>query len=226
MIEALCFRRFEWPDTPPHVGDIERILTLTGVSAPVTVDGQRTIRPVYTPICTQNPYKPVTVTIDDKSYTLLWSDLIQVAPAKLYYMELKSTIAQLSCTLQSNIVSSRTTKYIKSVDPTKPEIQAISTGQTKAIPILPVSSSLNSDDILTVGDGDIRAQGIREAWNVALGMYSQLMGVHTTDTVKKERLITDEAETMYNPTDLCRENEIRQRQKVAEWLGIQFKTNI
>lgn len=226
MIDALCFRRFEWVNTPAHVGDLERILTLTGVAAPVTVDGQKTIRPIYTPLRAQNPHNPITLDIEGRLYTFLWSDLIQVAPAKVYCEELKAIMRQLSCTLQSNIVSSRTTKYIKAVDPSKPELQAISTGQSNAIPILPVSSSLNADDIITVGDGDIRAQGVREAWNVALGMYSQLMGVHTTDTVKKERLITDEAETMYNPTDICRENEIRQRQKVAEWLGITFKTNI
>ena len=48
MIDALFYNRFEWIGDTAGVGDVERLLTWTGVSVPVVVDGRPTIRPVYT----------------------------------------------------------------------------------------------------------------------------------------------------------------------------------
>ena len=90
--------------------------------------------------------------------------------------------------------------------------------------MLEVGSSLSADDIVSVGDGDIKSQSIREAWTTALSIYAQQLGVDCVDTMKKERLVVDEANATGDITALIRANEIETRQRVADWLGLDFVT--
>lgn len=228
MIDALFYNRFEWIGDTKGIGDIERLLTWTGVSVPVVVDGRPTIRPVYASLDYLSPDKTVKLTPlgVSKAQEFEIQELFQVAPANKLRLRLENTYEELSKTLQQNIISSRITKYIKTADASRPNIQAISTGQYGAIPVLEVGSSLSSDDIVTVGDGDIRAQNIREAWNTALTITAQELGVHSVDTIKKERLVADEAEATSDITEIVRLHEISVRQRVAEWLGLKLKVLI
>ena len=228
MIEALFYNRFEWIGDTKGIGDVERLLTWTGVSVPVVVDGRPTIRPVYTNMDYLIPTEKVSLTpmglANSQEFEL--QEVFQVAPARSLHMKLAQTHTELVKTLDQNIISSRTTKYIKTADASRPNILEISTGQCSAIPVLEVGSSLSSDDIITVGDGDIKAQNIREAWNTALTMAAQALGVHSVDTIKKERLVADEAEATADITELVRLHEISVRQRVAEWLGLKLKVLI
>mgnify|MGYP001079919479 CR=1 FL=1 len=228
MIEALFYNRFEWIGDTKGIGDIERLLTWTGVSVPVVVDGRPTIRPVYTQIDYLTPDKTVALAPMglSKAQEFELQELFQVAPARSLHMQLSGTYGELVKTLNQNIISSRTTKYIKTADASRPSIMEISTGQCNAIPVLEVGSALSSDDIVTVGDGDIKAQNIREAWNTALTMAAQALGVHSVDTIKKERLVADEAEATSDITEIIRLHEISVRQRVAEWLGLKLKVLI
>lgn len=228
MIDALFYNRFEWIGDTRGIGDIERILTSTGLSVPVVVDGRPTIRPVTTTLDYVTPYNPVTLRphgLSD-SQEFEFQEIFQVAPARLLHQNLTATHTELMKTLQQNIISSRTTKYIKTSDASRPSIMEISTGQCGAIPVLEVGSALSSDDIVTVGDGDIRAQNIREAWNTTLTMTAQALGVHAVDTIKKERVLADEAESTSDITEIVRLHEIQVRQRVAEWLGLTLKVLI
>ena len=228
MIDALFYNRFEWVGGTAGIGDIERLLTWTGVSVPVVVAGRPTIRPVYTNMDYLIPTEKVSLTpmglANSQEFEL--QEVFQVAPARSLHMQLVQTRAELVKTLNQNIVSSRTTKYIKTPDASRPAILEISTGQCNAIPVLEVGSALSSDDIVTVGDGDIKAQCVREAWNTALTMAAQALGVHSVDTIKKERLVADEAEATSDITTIVRQHEISVRQRVAEWLGLRLKVLI
>ena len=228
MIDALFYNRFEWIGDTKGLGDIERLLTWTGVSVPLVVDGRPTIRPVYVDLDYRTPDQTVALTPMGMAKTQEFEiqEVFQVAPANKLHLRLVSTHEELTKTLYQNIISSRITKYIKTGDASRPSIQAISTGQFGAIPVLEVGSSLSSDDIVTVGDGDIKAQNIREAWNTALSMTAQALGVHSVDTIKKERLVADEAEATADITEIVRLHEISVRQRVAEWLGLKLKVLI
>lgn len=228
MIDALFYNRFEWVGDTTGIGDIERLLTWTGVSVPVVVDGRPTIRPVYIDMEYLSPIKKASITpmgwCNSREFEL--QEVFQVAPARLLHTQLTATHTELVKTLNQNIISSRTTKYIKTADASRPSIMEISTGQCSAIPVLEVGSALSSDDIVTVGDGDIKAQNVREAWNTALTMTAQALGVHSVDTIKKERLVADEAESTSDITEVVRLHEISVRQRVAEWLGLKLKVLI
>lgn len=222
MIESLLYRRFRWKGNTRAIGDVERILTWTGVSVPVVVNGIRTIRPVYNTLKFALPFEklPLNPTDEQKEYD--WSDIYSVAPAHRFELELDDIQSELLKTLNLNIITSRMTKYIRTADANNPTIQAISSGQGAAIPVLEVGSSLSADDIVAVGDGDIKSQAIREAWTTALSIYAQQLGVDCIDTMKKERLVVDEANATADITAIIRANEIETRQKVAEWLGLDF----
>lgn len=228
MIDALFYNRFEWIGDTTGIGDVERLLTWTGKSVPVVVDGRPTIRPVYTDLDYLIPTQKASLTpmglANSQEFEL--QDIFQVAPARSLHMQLAATHTELVKTLNQNIISSRTTKYIKTADASRPSILEISTGQCSAIPVLEVGSALSSDDIVTVGDGDIKAQNIREAWNTALTMAAQALGVHSVDTIKKERLVADEAEATSDITEIVRLHEISVRQRAAEWLGLKLKVLI
>lgn len=228
MIDALFYNRFEWIGDTSGIGDIERLLTWTGLSVPVVVDGRPTIRPVATNMDYLTPTEKVSLTpiglANSQEFEL--QEVFQVAPARSLRMQLAQTHTELVKTLNQNIVSSRTTKYIKTADASRPCILEISTGQCNAIPVLEVGSALSSDDIVTVGDGDIKAQNVREAWNTALTMAAQALGVHSVDTIKKERLVADEAESTSDITEIVRLHEISVRQRVAEWIGLKLKVLI
>lgn len=228
MIDALFYNRFEWIGDTKGIGDIERLLTYTGVSVPVVVDGMPTIRPVYANLDYLSPNMTISLTPMglSKAQEFEFQEIFQVAPAKSLHMQLAARYTELMKTLDQNIISSRTTKYIKTADASRPSILEISTGQCNAIPILEVGSALSSDDIVTVGDGDIKAQNVREAWNTALTMAAQALGVHSVDTIKKERLVADEAEATSDITEIVRLHEISVRQRVAEWLGLKLKVLI
>ena len=228
MIDALFYNRFEWIGDTTGIGDIERLLTWTGVSVPVVVDERPTIRPVYTELDYLSPITTASLTPMGvaKAKEFEPQDIFQVAPARKLHLQLSNTHEELMKTFNQNMISSRITKYIKTADASRPSIQAISTGQYGAIPVLEVGSALSSDDIVTVGDGDIKAQNIREAWNTALTMAAQALGVHSVDTIKKERLVADEAEATSDITEIVRLHEISVRQRVAEWLGLKLKVLI
>ena len=225
MIDALFYNRFEWIGDTTGIGDVERLLTWTGVSVPVVVDGRPTIRPLYIDMDYLTPIKKASITPmglgNSREFEL--QELFNVAPARSLHMQLAQTRTELVKTLNQNIVSSRTTKYIRTADASRPSILEISTGQCNAIPVLEVGSALSNDDIVTVGDGDIKAQNIREAWNTAITMAAQALGVHSVDTIKKERLVADEAEATADITEIVRLHEISVRQRVAEWLGLKLK---
>lgn len=222
MIEGLLYRRFRWIGDTRSIGDIERILTWTGLAVPVVINGNRTIRPVYSSIKFALPYENLVLTPSDTAKEYDWSEIYSVAPAHRFELELDDLHAELLKTLNMNIISSRMTKYIRTADANNPTIQAISSGQGAALPVLEVGSSLSSDDIVSVGDGDIKSQAIREAWTTALSIYAQQLGVDCVDTTKKERLVVDEANATADITALIRAHEIETRQRVAEWLGLDF----
>lgn len=228
MIDALFYNRFEWVGDTSGIGDIERVLTWTGVSVPVVVNGRPTIRPVYTELDYLTPIKKASITpmglTNSQEFEL--QEVFQVAPARALHAQLSAANIELMKTLNQNIISSRTTKYIKTTDASRPSILEISTGQCSAIPVLEVGSALSSDDIVTVGDGDIKAQNVREAWNAVLTITAQALGVHSVDTIKKERLLADEAEATFDVTEIVRLHEINVRQRVAEWLGLKLKVLI
>lgn len=228
MIDALFYHRFEWIGDTSGMGNIERLLTWTGVSVPVVVDGRHTIRPVYTCLDNALPTEKISLTPMGltKAIEFELKDIFQVAPARALCIQLEQTRSELLRTLNQNIISSRTTKYIKTSDASRPSVLAVSTGQCGAIPVLEVGSALSNDDIVTVGDGDIKAQYVREAWNTALTMTAQALGVHSVDTIKKERLVADEAEATSDITEIVRLHEISVRQRVAEWLGLKLKVLI
>lgn len=222
MIDGLLYRRFRWEGKTRAIGDIERILTWTGVSVPVVINGNRTIRPVYNTIKFALPYEKLCLSPTDDQKEYDWSDVYSVAPAHRFELELDDLHTELLKTLNMNVISSRMTKYIRTADANNPTIQSISSGQGGALPVLEVGSSLSADDIVSVGDGDIKSQSIREAWTTALSIYAQQLGVDCVDTMKKERLVVDEANATGDITALIRANEIETRQRVAEWLGIGF----
>ena len=228
MIDALFYSRFEWIGDTRGIGDVERLLTWSGKSVPVVVGGRNTIRPVNIDcdylIPTDKVFLLPMGLAKPQEFEL--QEIFQVAPARSLHTQLAQTHAELMKTLNQNIISSRTTKYIKTADASRPSILEISTGQCSAIPVLEVGSALSSDDIVTVGDGDIKAQNIREAWNTALTMAAQALGVHSVDTIKKERLVADEAEATADITEIVRLHEISVRQRVAEWLGLKLKVLI
>lgn len=228
MIDALFYNRFEWIGDTKSVGDVERLLTWTGVSVPVVVDGRHAIRPVYVNLEYISPDKTAILTPMGLSNAQEFElqEVFQVAPARSLHIQLAQTHTELLKTFNQNIISSRMTKYIKTADASRPSIMEISTGQCNAIPVLEVGSALSSDDIVTVGDGDIKAQNVREAWNTALTMAAQALGVHSVDTIKKERLVADEAEATSDITEIVRLHEISVRQRVAEWLGLRLKVLI
>lgn len=222
MIEGLLYRRFRWEGDTNPIGDIERILTWTGVSVPVVINGNRTIRPVHSNIKFASPYEKLTLTPTDTAREYAWNEIFSVAPAHQFQIELDALQDELLKTLNLNIVSSRMTKYIRTADASRPTIQAISTGQAGALPVIEVGSSLAADDIVSVGDGEIKSQSVRETWTTALSIYAQQLGVECVDTMKKERLIVDEASATSAITALIRANEIETRQRVAAWLGLNF----
>ena len=228
MIDALFYNRFEWIGDTTGIGDVERLLTWSGKSVPVVVGGRNTIRPVNIDcdylIPTDKVFLLPMGLAKPQEFEL--QDVFQVAPARSLHTQLAQTHSELVKTLNQNIISSRTTKYIKTADASRPSILEISTGQCNAIPVLEIGSALSSDDIVTVGDGDIKAQNIREAWNTALTTAAQALGVHSVDTIKKERLVADEAEATSDITEIVRLHEIRVRQRVAEWLGLELKVLI
>lgn len=228
MIDALFYNRFEWIGDTTGIGDVERLLTWSGKSVPVVVGGRNTIRPVNVDcdylIPTDKVFLLPMGLAKPQEFEL--QEIFQVAPARSLHIQLAQTHAELVKTLNQNIISSRTTKYIKTADASRPSILEISTGQCSAIPVLEVGSALSSDDIVTVGDGDIKAQNVREAWNTALTMAAQALGVHSVDTIKKERLVADEAEATSDITEIVRLHEISVRQRVAEWLGLKLKVLI
>ena len=226
MIEALLYRRFRWEGDTSTIGDIERILTWTGVSVPVVLNGNRTIRPVYNTLKFVLPYEKLSLNPTDTAKEYDWGDIYSVAPAHQFQTELDDLQTELLKTLNMNIISSRMTKYIRTADASQPAIQAIASGQAGALPVLEVGSSLTADDIVAVGDGDIKSQSIREAWTTALSIYAQQLGVDCVDTMKKERLVVDEANATGDITALIRAHEIETRQRVAEWLGLDFVTLI
>lgn len=226
MIEALLYRRFRWVGDTSAIGDIERILTWTGVSVPVVVNGNRTIRPVYNSLKFALPYEKLNLNPTDTSKEYDWSEVYSVAPAHQFQVELDGLQTELLKTLNMNIISSRMTKYIRTADASQPAIQSIASGQAGALPVLEVGSSLTADDIVLVGDGDIKSQSIREAWTTSLSIYAQQLGVDCVDTMKKERLVVDEANATGDITALIRAHEIETRQRVAEWLGLDFVTLI
>lgn len=222
MIEGLLYHRFRWKGDTSNIGDIERILTWTGVSVPVVINGSRTIRPVYSTIKFALPYEKLVFAPTDTEKEYNWSEVYSVAPAHRFELELDDLHAELLRTLNMNIISSRMTKYIRTADANNPTIQSISSGQGAALPVLEVGSSLSADDIVSVGDGEIKSQTIREAWTTALSIYAQQLGVDCVDTMKKERLVVDEANATADITALIRAHEIETRQRVAEWLGLDF----
>lgn len=228
MIDALFYNRFEWIGDTRGIGDVERLLTWSGKSVPVVVGGRNTIRPVNIDcdylIPTDKVFLLPMGLAKPQEFEL--QEVFQVAPARSLHIQLAQTHTELVKTLNQNIISSRTTKYIKTADASRPSILEISTGQCSAIPVLEVGSALSSDDIVTVGDGDIKAQNIREAWNTALTTAAQALGVHSVDTIKKERLVADEAEATSDITEIVRLHEISVRQRVAEWLGLKLKVLI
>ena len=228
MIDALFYNRFEWIGDTRGIGDIERLLTWSGKTVPVVVGGRNTIRPVNADFDYLIPTDKVFLLPMGlaKPQEFELQEVFQVAPARALHMQLAAEHTELVKTLNQNIISSRTTKYIKTADASRPSILEISTGQCSAIPVLEVGSALSSDDIVTVGDGDIKAQNIREAWNTALTMAAQALGVHSVDTIKKERLVADEAEATSDITEIVRLHEISVRQRVAEWLGLKLKVLI
>lgn len=228
MIDALFYNRFEWIGDTKGVGDIERLLTYTGSSVPVVVDGRPAIRPVFVNLDYLRPNMTISLTPMglSKAQVFELQEIFQVAPARSLHMQLDARYTELMKTLDQNIISSRTTKYIKTADASRPSILEISTGQCSAIPVLEVGSALSSDDIVTVGDGDIKAQNVREAWNTSLTMTAQALGVHSVDTIKKERLVADEAEATSDITEIVRLHEISVRQRVADWLGLKLNVLI
>lgn len=220
-LEAIAFSRFRWHDVPPEVGDVERILTFTGLSA---YDPERGIlRPVSAFPNIQLPYEPLQVgAYGDTELTgqHYWDAIIEVAPARMMLAHANRVMREIDASEVVQTQLARVTRVIKSKDTTAESVRAVANlVHSTAIPVLEVSSGMVNDDIQQIGDGDTHATPLRDMHDVTLSRFCQLLGVHYGDTIKKERLVADEAETAHNAVELIREHEINQRRKLADWTG-------
>lgn len=227
-LEAIAFSRFRWHNVPPEVGDVERILTFTGLSA---YDPDRGIvRPVSAFPNIQLPYEPLQVgAYGDTELTgrHYWDAIIEVAPARMMLMHAMRVMHEIDTSEIVQTQLARMTRAVKTKDTTADSVKSIANlSQNTPIPVLQVSSSMVNDDIIQIGDGDTHAAPLRDMHDVALSRFCQLLGVHYGDTIKKERLVVDETETARDAVDLIRQHEIDQRRKLAAWTGWELEVLI
>ena len=227
-LEAIAFSRFRWHNVPPEVGDVERILTFTGLSA---YDPDRGIvRPVSAFPNIQLPYEPLQVgAYGDTELTgqHYWDAIIEVAPARTMLMHAERVMREIDTSEVVQTQLARMTRAIKTKDTTADSVRSVANlTQPTPIPVLQVSSSMVNDDIIQIGDGDTHAAPLRDMHDVTLSRFCQLLGVHYGDTIKKERLVVDETETARDAVELIRQHEIDQRRKLAAWTGWELEVLI
>lgn len=226
--EAIAFNRFRWHNVPPEVGDVERILTFTGLAVYDTE--RKIVRPVTAFPNIQLPYEPIQVgAYGDTALTgeHYWDALIEVAPARTMLMHLQQVMREIDTSEVVQTQLARQTRAIKSKDKTADTVKELaSMSYTTPIPVLEVSSALGAEDIIPIGDGDTHATPLRNMHDVAMSRFCQMLGVHHGDTIKPERLVADEVETAHCAVDLIRANEIAQRQKLADWAGWELEVLI
>lgn len=220
--DALAYGRFRW-HTGDDVIDVERVLcNRVGVS--VWDEESRTLHNVVVATDVADPEKPVRVSVRGKYRSYAWGSLIKVAPAKAICGALDDLCALLDQTQATNAVLARLQRAIKTTDTNAEYVkQLVNMSYTGFVPVIDIGSELSSDDIITLGDGDTHAQSIRELYDVAVGRAAQLLGVHYGDTVKAERLITDEAEKASSLVSINHAREIAEREKLAAWTGWTFE---
>lgn len=221
VYDALAYRRFLWHDVPDEVGDVERILTWTGYAVADPDTG--VLRPAYVTPDISLPYRPIEVVsmdAEELSGRTDWSALIEVAPARCMLLDLERLMRQLDQSQLAQTILGRQTRYLRSDNANADEVRKLVTGLTAdIIPVIETTKALTVDDILPVGDGDTHAESIRAMHDVAMSRFCQALGVHYGDTIKRERLITDEVETAKDAVELIRAREIDERSKLADAMG-------
>lgn len=221
VYDALAYRRFLWRGVPDEVGDVERILTWTGYAVADPDTG--VLRPAYATPDISMPYGPIEVVAMDSealSGSTYWSNLFEVAPARRMLLDLERLTGQLDQSQLIQTVLGRQTRYLRTDNANADAVRRLVTGLTAdAIPVIETTKALTSEDILPVGDGDTHAESIRAMHDVAMSRFCQALGVHYGDTIKRERLVTDEVETASDAVELIRAREISERSKLAGVMG-------
>ena len=221
VYDALAYRRFTWHNVPDEVGDVERILTWTGYAVADPDTGM--LRPAHVTPDISLPYRPIEVVAmdaDELSGRTDWSNLIEVAPARRMLLDLERVMRQLDQSQLAQTILGRQTRYLRSDNANADEVRRLVTGlTTDIIPVIETTKALTVDDILPVGDGDTHAESTRAMHDVAMSRFCQALGVHYGDTIKRERLITDEVETAKDAVDLIRAREIDARRKLEDLTG-------
>ena len=228
-LEALAYNRFRWHGVPSKVGDVERILTYTGVSIPVEREGDpdsvdRTALPAIVPLELLEPFRAVEVAPlggePDDNGLYPWDRLITVACARQILFNLSQTMAQLDDAQIKAAMFAKMRKAVRTTKDTAADASEIVNGAYGGmIPIFKASGGLTGDDIITISDGETHAQSLNELHTVALARACQELGIRFDAVIKKERLVTDEVGISNDMVDIVREREIEQRRKLAEWTG-------
>lgn len=232
IYEPLAYRRFIWDTGENYPGDIERILGETGNSIVTEDEDGHHLWPVLVDVNTAEPYKPILLDpmgAPVKANGLYkWSDLITVAPSATILATLQATLKALDEMQINEPFLARGRRFVKTNDRTKNSVLEIVNGTyTGGMPVVQISDdTLTSDDIVEVGDGNLHGQEIDELHLVALARACQALGVNLDAVIKKERLITNETEQTDEMVNIIRQNEIEQRQKIADMTGWTFRTVI
>lgn len=220
--DALAYGRYVW-DTGNDQIDVERILT-NNLGVSVWDAKTRTLHNVIVPTDVEDPEKPVRVSVKSRYRLYKWTSLITVAPAKKICTALDALCSVLDQAQLTNGVLARLQRVIRTTDANAEYVkQIVNMCYEGFVPVMDIGSDLNQDDIITLGDGDTHAQSIRELYDVAVGRAAQLLGVHYGDTVKAERLITDEAEKAASLVNIAHAREVAQRDKLAAWTGWTYR---
>lgn len=229
MYEALAYRRFNWPDAPDDVGDVERILTYTGYSIPLRDDeGNMYVRPIA-PVSDEQIYGPITVTPigTDRTVEVWPNEIIRVAPAREILKILNTTLWRLDQTQINNAYTAGVTRAVRTRDENKGDAAEFANGfLTRPIPIIKTSAALSPDDIITVGDGQTHAAEVNDLTQVALSRAAQALGVHMDVVIKRERVVSDEIGATRDIVDVVREHEINERLRLASILGWELEVKI
>lgn len=212
--EQIAYRRFIW-NAPKEAGDIERCLTLTGLSVPYPSLGK--VLPASAVVGSE-PWKPVTLTpFGKKKQVVLYPDeFIEVAPAKILLTEVSALLGEIDKSMLGQTILARVNKVIKTTTTsTTDATNIVNQILSGVLPVIPLTSALDPTDIISLGDGDTHATSLRDMTNVCLSIFSQSLGVHYGDTYKKERLVTEEVEACFDAVEIIRKSELAEREKLA-----------
>lgn len=229
IYEPLAYQRFVWDTGADDPGDVERIIGMTGNSIVTENEDGHHVWPVLVDVNVAEPFKPILLEPIGAPFSAQgyyrWRDLITVAPSATILATLQATLKELDRMQINEPFLARGRRLIKTNDRTKNAVLEIVNGTyTGGMPVVEISSdALTPDDIVEIGDGNLHGQEINELHTVALARACQALGVNLDAVIKKERLITDETGLTDDMVNVIRQNEIEQRQKIADMTGWTFR---